>query len=156
MTSRNSDGIYPTENETALWVALNRAQRSIYQKMDAALKSNGLPPLRWYDVLWAMERAKNEGVRPFELEKGLIFEQSNLSRLLRRMINAGLVEEAKYENDRRGKLLRITSKGCDIRQQMWQIYGPLIQECMASISCQFDPADVAAALRSLIEQENEP
>ncbi len=155
MIVRKSDSVYPTENETALWVALNRAQRSIYQTMDSALKANGLPPLRWYDVLWAMERAKNEGVRPFALEKGLIFEQSNLSRLLRRMIDAGFVEEAKYENDRRGKLLTITPNGCDVRRRMWQVYGPLIHKHMASLSGQFAPADVASALRSLIAQESE-
>lgn len=147
--------MYPTKNETALWVALNQAQRSIYQTMDSALKASGLPPLRWYDVLWAMERVKSQGVRPFELEKGLIFEQSNLSRLLRRMIDAGLVEEAQYENDRRGKLLKITSKGCDVRLQMWRIYGPLIHKHMACMSSQFDHGDIAAALRSLFEQETE-
>ncbi len=147
--------MYPTKNETALWVALNQAQRSIYQAMDSALKASGLPPLRWYDVLWAMERAQSQGVRPFELEKELIFEQSNFSRLLRRMIDAGLVEEAQYENDRRGKLLRITSKGCDVRRQMWCIYGPLIHKHMGYMASQFDHGDTAAALRSLFDQETE-
>ncbi|MGI9510565.1 MAG: MarR family winged helix-turn-helix transcriptional regulator, partial [Geminicoccaceae bacterium] len=92
--SRERDLSYPTAEETALWVAFNRAQRSIYRSMDSALKAAGLPPLRWYDVLWSLERSKEKGVRPFELEKLLIFEQSNLSRLLRRMIDAGLVEES--------------------------------------------------------------
>ena len=44
--SREVDRMYPTEEETALWVAMNLAQRSVYRAMDAALKARGLPPLR--------------------------------------------------------------------------------------------------------------
>ncbi|MGI9494011.1 MAG: MarR family winged helix-turn-helix transcriptional regulator [Geminicoccaceae bacterium] len=123
--------------------------------MDSALKAKGLPPLRWYDVLWSLERAKGGGVRPFELEKLLIFEQSNLSRLLRRMIDAGLVEEAIFQDDRRGKVLGITSKGLEIRSEMWKVYGPLIHEHMGGISKQFDPAHIAYALKSLFNQDVE-
>ncbi len=151
--SRESDCTYPTAEETALWVALNRAQRSIYRSMDLALKARSLPPLRWYDVLWSLERAKEGGLRPFELEKMLIFEQSNLSRLLRRMIEAGLVEESIFPDDRRGKILAITSKGCQIRAQMWKVYGPLIHEHMNGISEQFDLTNIACALRSLFDEE---
>ncbi len=144
--------MYPTAEETALWVALNHAQRSICRSMDSALKAKDLPPLRWYDVLWALERAKDVGVRPFELEKLLIFEQSNLSRLLRRMVEAGLVEESIFEDDRRGKVLVITSKGCQIRGQMWKVYGPLIHEHMGSISNRFDLANITQGLKSLLDQ----
>ena len=85
--------------------------------MDSVLKAKGLPRLRWYDVLWATECAGSPGLHPFELEKGLIFEQSNLSRLLRRMIEEGLVEESVFENDRRGRLLKITKKGWQVRKR---------------------------------------
>ncbi|MGI9489657.1 MAG: MarR family winged helix-turn-helix transcriptional regulator [Geminicoccaceae bacterium] len=155
LQSRERDGAYPTAEETALWVALNRAQRSIYRSMDLALKAKGLPPLRWYDVLWALERAEGGRVRPFELERLLIFEQSNLSRLLRRMVGAGLVEESVFQDDRRGKILGITSKGCRIRGQMWKIYGPLIHEHMSGVSKQFDQVNIASALKSLFDQNAE-
>ncbi|MGI9417881.1 MAG: MarR family winged helix-turn-helix transcriptional regulator [Geminicoccaceae bacterium] len=153
LQSRERDDAYPSAEETALWVALNRAQRSIYRSMDSALKANGLPPLRWYDILWSLERAKESGLRPFELEKMLIFEQSNLSRLLRRMIDAGLVEESTFQDDRRGKVLALTSKGGQIRGQMWKVYGPLIHEHMNCISEQFDLTNIAYALKSLSDQD---
>ena len=145
--------MYPTEEETALWVALNLTQRSVYGAMDAALKAQGLPPLRWYDVLWAIERAGDGGVRPFEMERSLLFEQSNLSRLLRRMTGEGLVEESVFEDDRRGKLLRITKKGRQVRKAMWQVYGPLIHAHMGEISGEGDLEEMALALSSLIRRE---
>jgi len=134
-------------------VVLNHAQRSIYRSMDSALKAKGLPPLRWYGVLWSLERAKGRRVRPFELEKLLIFEQSNLSHLLRRMIDAGLVEQLTFKDDRRGKVLMMTPKGCRIRGQMWQTYGPVIHEHMSGVSKRYDLANIANALKSLLGQD---
>ena len=145
--------MYPTEEETALWVAMNLAQRSVYRAMDAALKARGLPPLRWYDVLWAIERAGDGGVRPFEMERSLLFEQSNLSRLLHRMTGEGLVEESVFQDDRRGKLLRITRKGRQVRKEMWQVYGPLIHGHMGGLSDECDLEEMALALSSLIRRE---
>ncbi|MEM7427482.1 MAG: MarR family winged helix-turn-helix transcriptional regulator [Pseudomonadota bacterium] len=137
----------PSEEETAFWVALNLAQRSIYRSMDAVLKAEGLPPLRWYDILWALERAGRCGVRPFELERSLLFEQSNLSRLLRRLVDEGLAKEAVFKDDRRGKVLKLTAKGRRIRERMWKIYGPLIRAHVGPLD---DAGKVTAALRSII------
>jgi DNA-binding MarR family transcriptional regulator len=143
--------MYPTENETRLWVAINFSQRSIYRKMDAALKAQGLPPLRWYDVLWGLERAGKKGKRPFELESSLLFEQSNLSRLLRRMVNEALLEEFLCSGDRRGKILRISGKGRDVRKDMWKIYGPMIHEYMAQIESDTELKRSSASLNKLID-----
>lgn len=133
-----------------MWMALNLAQRSVYRTMDSALKAKGLPPLRWYDVLWAIERADDRGLRPFELEKLLIFDQSNLSRLIRRLIDENLAQESVFETDKRGKVLKITSKGRSVRKQMWKIYGPLIHRHMSQISQEHDADKLVIALNQLI------
>ncbi len=150
--SRKVEKMYPTSKETSLWVILNQVQRSIHREMELALKAEGLPPLRWYDVLWAIERVKDGGLRPVEMEKSLIFEQSNLSRLLQRMVAEGLVKESVFQDDRRGKLLSITAKGHQVRMRMWKIYGPLIHQHMCVLSIEYDPEDIALALSSLITQ----
>ncbi len=148
-----AEDIYPTQEETALYVALNRAQRSIYVAIDRALKAKRLPPLRWYDVLWSVERAGDGGLRPFALEKSTIFEQSNLSRLLRRMTAESLIEVSVCPNDRRGKVLRMTGKGRRVRKAMWKIYGPLIHQHMSGLSDGYALGDIAAALNALFEDE---
>ena len=149
-TSPSREDRFPTEAETALWVALNLAQRSIYVAMNAALKAEGLPPLKWYDVLWAVERSEKSGLRPSELEKSLVFEQSNLSRMLQRMIGEGLLKEAVCPQDRRGKLVRSTQKGRRVRKRMWKVYGPLIQEHMSKLSGEACLAQTTTALNRLI------
>ena len=145
--------MYPTDEETALWVALNLAQRSAHSMMNSALKAQGMPRLNWYDVLWAIERTGSKGLRPFEVEKSLIFEQSNLSRLLRRMIEEGLVAESVCPEDHRGRVLRVSAKGRKVRKQMWKFYGPMIHEHVSRIPRRSGLAEITTALESLIEQQ---
>ncbi|WP_299667487.1 MarR family winged helix-turn-helix transcriptional regulator [uncultured Ruegeria sp.] len=119
----------PTDFETDIWVAMNRATRRIQSDISAALKEAGLPPLKWYDVLWSLERHGGQ-LRPFELAQDTIFEQSNLSHLSKRIAAEGLVEFVELGSDRRGKVLKITAKGRDVRKRMWSIYGPMLHDRM--------------------------
>ncbi len=121
--------ILPTPLETDIWVAMNRTTRLIQAEISAALKDAGLPPLKWYDLLWSLERQGGQ-LRPYELAQDTIFEQSNLSHLCRRLAAEGLIEFVSFDGDRRGKVLQITDKGKDIRNRMWAIYGPLLHKKM--------------------------
>ncbi len=119
----------PTEFETEIWVAMNRATRRIQSDIGAALKDAGFPPLKWYDVLWSLERHGGQ-LRPYELAQDTIFEQSNLSHLSKRLLAEGLVEFIESDRDRRGKVLKVTEKGRNLRKRMWSIYGPMLHERM--------------------------
>lgn len=148
---REFEIMYPNEEETDLWLALHLVQRTTYRAIDAALKAEDLPTLRWYDILWELERAK-DGLRPYQLEKRLVFEQSGLSRVLSRIIRAGLVEEATAEGDGRGKVMTITKMGLSVRSKMWRIYGPLMREYLSKISDRHDPGHITSVLKSMIEE----
>lgn len=150
--SPECERVDPTAEQTALWVALNRAQRAIYRTMDAELKANGLPPLRWYDVLWELERTQQDGLRPKEIEKSHLFEQSNLSRLLQRLVDEGLVEVLEYPDDGRGKIMKITPHGRRMRKRMWTIYGPLIHKLMSPIDSSEELSKTSATLGKLIDR----
>jgi len=80
----------PTYVSLMVWVALNLSHRTIHRKTNSALKAAGLPALAWFDVLWELARVPN-GIRPQDLDKILLFEQSNLSRLLKRMARMELL-----------------------------------------------------------------
>ncbi len=135
----------PSTRETAIWILLNRAHRQTHRDMEAKLRAAGLPPLRWYDVLWGIEMAGADGVRAYELTRNLLFEQSNLSRILAQMVKQGLVRETVFEQDRRGKLLHLTETGAALRLQMWQIYGAAIKQAM-------EPLDSAEDLEVFLER----
>lgn len=124
----------PTHEETRLWIAINLAHRKIHREMERALALAGLPPLKWYDVLWAVEVAGHEGVRASALKDWLLFEQSNLSRVLAKLVGDGLIRETVCGQDRRAKTLTITDKGADLRLKMWEIYGQQIHQHMKWLS----------------------
>ncbi|UWQ35512.1 MarR family winged helix-turn-helix transcriptional regulator (plasmid) [Leisingera sp. M527] len=143
----------PSKRETEIWILLNRAYRQAHREMEAELRTAGLPGLRWYDVLWGIEMAGTGGVRAFELTRNLLFEQSNLSRILARMAKQGLVRETVYEHDRRGKVLHLTADGAALRRQMWEIYGPAIKRHMVALA---EAEDVQAFLDTLQEEGGGP
>lgn len=122
----------PTEDETKIWVAMNRTTRFVQSEINRELKSAGLPSLTWYDVLWSIERLGGH-LRPFELEDDVIFEQSNVSYLTKRLAEEGLIEVDDCPEDRRGKVISITPKGRDLRARMWTIYGPMLHRLLQEL-----------------------
>ncbi len=116
----------PSKDTTAVWVLLNLAHRHVTGRFEAALRDAGLPSARWYDVLWALEKNGPGGLRQYELERYSLFDQPNLSRTLKRMVDQGLVTQCTAEDDGRGRVLNITEKGRDLRARMWQVYGGLM------------------------------
>jgi DNA-binding MarR family transcriptional regulator len=90
--------------------AIVRASNGLIAAVAADGKAAGFPPLEWYDVLWELER-RSRGLRPYELEHGLLIAQYNVSRLVERMCQAGYVERRPCASDARGQVLVITDKG---------------------------------------------
>src|SRR5262249_1912407 len=109
------------------WARLLKAQRTALAGVEGALKSAGLPPLAWYDALLELERAGAAGLRPFELERAMLLEQYNLSRLLDRIETAGYLDRRPIADDGRGQVVVITPSGKAMRRRMWPVYAAAIQ-----------------------------
>ena len=105
----------PPDVVVRAWARLERAHRAAQSTVEARLKRAGLPPLAWYDALLELERADPAGLRPFELQKEMLFAQYNLSRLVDRLEAAGYVARSASEEDGRGQRLTITEAGRAIR-----------------------------------------
>lgn len=120
-----------TENAAiAAWARLLRAHRIALSTVEGLLKAAGLPPLAWYDVLLELDRVGDRGLRPFQLEHEMLLEQYNLSRLLAKIEQRGLIERHPCEDDGRGHVLKITSAGKALRRKMWPVYSDAIQEAV--------------------------
>lgn len=120
----------PDEATVAAWIGLSRAQRVAHGRVETRLKAEGLPPLSWYDALWELEKAGESGLRPFELERAMLFEQYNLSRLADRLVKAGLIERQPCHDDARGQMLKITAAGRALRGRMWEVYSKAIEDAV--------------------------
>ena len=135
----------PSDAAIRAWARLERAHRAAVATIEARLKAARLPGLDWYDVLLELERADG-GLRPFALQKELLFEQYNLSRLIDRMAAAGYVLRHTSDEDGRGRILAITRVGRAMRRKIWSVYAAAIED---AVGRHFSAAE-AATLATLL------
>lgn len=128
------------------WARLVRVSQHLLQAIERELKSKGLPPLSWYDVLLELGRATEGRLRPAQIEKEILLAQYNLSRLLDRLEAQGLVGREVHDGDARGQWVVITDKGRTLQKRMWQTYGAAIQ---AHVGTRLDDGE-ATALAALL------
>src|SRR2546430_3350950 len=84
------------------WAVFLTAHAVLVDAVEARLAKARLPPLAWYDLLWALERAGDGRRRMHELADLVVLSRSNLTRLVARLANAPLVRPARSADHRRG------------------------------------------------------
>jgi DNA-binding MarR family transcriptional regulator len=147
-------GTKPSKTVIRAWTRLIKAQQIGLASIERALKSADMPPLAWYDALLELERAGEQGLRPFELEREMLLEQYNLSRLIDRLEKAGYVERRACEDDGRGQVIVITAAGKNIRHRIWNVYGAAIQSAIGDRLSVEEANNLATLLGTLIERSD--
>jgi DNA-binding MarR family transcriptional regulator len=140
----------PSDAVVDAWISLNRAQQTAQLRIERALRDAQLPPCAWYDVLWELDRAAEAGLRPFEIERRRLIAQSNISRLIDRLAEAGYVERLPCAEDARGQRVVITPAGREMRKRMWPIYARAIGDAVGRVS-DGEAETLAALLGKLAE-----
>jgi DNA-binding MarR family transcriptional regulator len=140
----------PSDAVVAAWIALNRAQQAALLRIERAFREAGLPPSSWYDVLWELDKAGTAGLRPFEIERQRLIAQSNISRLIDRLAEAGYVERLPCPDDARGQRIVITPTGRETRKRMWPIYARAIVEAVGRRVSEQEAESLGRMLRKLV------
>ncbi|XWN33526.1 MAG: MarR family winged helix-turn-helix transcriptional regulator [Devosia sp.] len=122
----NNPGQVPDETTVRAWARLMRVSQAVLAAVEADVKRAGFPPLAHYDALLELRRAGRKGLRPFELQQRMLLAQYNVSRLVDRLVAAGLVERRHLDGDGRGQTLRITPAGRTTLKRMWPAYSEAI------------------------------
>ncbi len=139
----------PSETTISAWARLLRAHRLAVSSVERALKIAGMPTLAWYDVLLELERSGDNGLRPFELERAMLLEQYNLSRLLTRLERAGFIERQACDDDGRGQIIIIKHEGRKLRRKMWPVYALAIESAIGTRLTETEIARFNEILRQL-------
>jgi DNA-binding MarR family transcriptional regulator len=92
------------------WGAFLRAHADLVGQMDTRLRARTGIPLQWYDVLVHIASADGPTTMR-QLEQRVLLSQSALSRLVARLVDAGLVSRAASNCDRRAVDLTLTRLG---------------------------------------------
>jgi DNA-binding MarR family transcriptional regulator len=142
----------PNEAVVSAWIALMRAQQAALLKIERSFRDAKLPPVTWYDALWELERAGEEGLRPFEIEGRMLIAQSNISRLIDRLEVEGYVERRPCAEDGRGQHVAITVAGREMRRRMWPIYAKAIGAAVGDHVSEREAATLATLLNKLTDR----
>jgi len=114
-----------------IWPLFLTAHAVVVEAIEARFAQAKLPPLAWYDALWALERAPERKLRLHDMAERMVVTRSNLTRLVDRLEDAGLVKRERAGDDRRGSYAVLTARGAQTRQKMWPVYQKAIAELFA-------------------------
>ena len=110
------------------WRALSSAQAVLSAQVELGLADEELPPPRWFDVLAALDAAESNQLRPRDLNCHVALTKSGLTRLLDRLVEAGLIERHACETDRRGHYVELTDAGREMLGRMSPVYERALAE----------------------------
>jgi len=100
------------------WGALTRTHAAIVGRLQEALAASDLPPLPWYEVLATVADAPEQRMRMGDLAEALVITRGGLTKLVDRLIKAGLMERTFCETDRRVSYATLLPAGADLLAEM--------------------------------------
>lgn len=106
-------GTTPPEGQLAAWRAFLRAHATVVDRLDHELQAEQDLPLSWYEVLWHLDQAADDRLRLSDLASRLLLSRSGITRLVDRMVAAGLIERQACPTDRRGAFAALTPAGAE-------------------------------------------
>jgi DNA-binding MarR family transcriptional regulator len=130
------------------WGALTRTHSAIVGRLQEALAATDLPPLPWYEVLATVADAAEQRMRMGDLAESLVITRGGLTKLVDRLIKAGLMERTFCETDRRVSYATLLPAGMEMLEEMRPV---VIAELRSAFSAKLSVAE-AGALRDTLER----
>lgn len=108
----------PSTPHGEAWGALTRTHAAIVGRLQEALAASDFPPLPWYEVLATVAEAPEQRMKMGELAEAMVITRGGLTKLVDRLIKAGLMERTFCETDRRVSYATLLPAGHDLLDEM--------------------------------------
>ena len=130
------------------WGALTRTHAAITQRLQDALAQAEFPPLPWYEMLATLADSPDGRMRMGDLAEALVITRGGLTKLVDRLIKAGLMERTFCETDRRVSYATLLPAGEEMLEEMRPV---VIAELRSAFSAKLSVAE-AEGLRDTLER----
>lgn len=130
------------------WGALTRTHAAIVGRLQEGLASADLPPLPWYEVLATVADAPEQRMKMGELAESLVITRGGLTKLVDRLIKAGLMERTFCETDRRVSYATLLPAGTEMLEEMRPV---VVAELRSAFSAKLSVGE-AEELRETLER----
>jgi DNA-binding MarR family transcriptional regulator len=130
------------------WGALARTHAAIAGRLQEALATADFPPLPWYEVLATVAEAPEQRMKMGDLAEALVITRGGLTKLVDRLVKAGLLERTFCETDRRVSYATLCPAGRELLEEMRPI---VVAELKVTFAAKLSAAE-ADALRETLER----
>jgi DNA-binding MarR family transcriptional regulator len=114
---RGSNGAGADPHREA-WIAITQTHAAVTGRLQEALTAAELPPLPWFEILATLDRAPEQRMKMGELAEALVITRGGLTKLVDRLIKAGLLERTFCETDRRVSYATLLPAGVELLEEM--------------------------------------
>lgn len=129
------------------WIAISQAHAAVTGRLQEVLTAAELPPLPWFEVLATLDRAPEQRLKMGELAEALVITRGGLTKLVDRLIKAGLLERTFCETDRRVSYATLLPAGAELLAEM----RPLVRAELAAAFSANLSVEQAEELRAMLE-----
>jgi DNA-binding MarR family transcriptional regulator len=141
MERRDPRAETPTDAELAVWRSFLRAHATVVRALEGELVAEHKLPLGWYDVLVQLVEVSSRRLRMTELADRVLLSRSGVTRLVDRMVRAGLIRRTPCEDDLRGTYAEMTDKGFEALRAAAPVH---LRGIATHVTNLLEPAELAA------------
>lgn len=118
----------------------------ITNEITSYLDQYSLTPGKFNILMIIKHQGREEGIPQVEISKRLIVTPSNMTKLIDKLEKDGLVTRSALEGDRRVNIMKITSKGSKLLDEVWPGYAQRLKELISGLN-QSQQKDVSELLK---------
>src|SRR3974390_3387191 len=97
-----------TQSDFGCWRAVVAAHAAVTDRVQRALTAADLPPLSWFELLWAVQCSEGGPPRRSDLAAQLTLSRGGITKLVDRLEHAGYLERVACPSDRRSQRAVLT------------------------------------------------
>ena len=130
------------------WRAVVTSHAAVTERLQRALAAADLPPLSWFELLWAVKRSPSSRPRMSELAEWLTLSRGGITKLVDRLTEAGYLDRVACAEDRRSFRAELTPAGDKALEEMRAVYDSELERYLNTLTAQ-EAELVTAALEKV-------
>jgi DNA-binding MarR family transcriptional regulator len=128
------------------WRSLAMTHAAVSGRLQDALAQAELPPLAWFEMLAAIAASDGERMKMGELAEALVITRGGLTKLVDRLVKAGLIERTFCDTDRRVSYATLLPAGAELLEEMVPVVSGELELAFAARLSERQADDLKATL----------
>lgn len=134
-STRLAENAETRKNRLRLWLNILRTTRYVENALREEMRVSYDQTLPRFEILAMLERSEN-GLRMSALSEKLMVSNGNVTGIIERLVQDGLVERLSVPGDKRATLVRLTHKGEAVFAEMADVHERWVNELLDSVTAE--------------------